>query len=188
MMITNTIISKSWKLWRDTSPLRPLKHLANRVGPLEQRSTSPFRPLCCRSWLAGGRRCSGLGVRRYDHVAVYDDDNIKKSKLARQPTRSSAGPVCYSPVPAQGRLRLRLQTQRGTRMASARRGESTTDDAMAVEMGRQSSGHHSDSSDNDGEAADFSPILHKKEMLERKYDDDDDDDGAFSQTESEGPP
>ncbi len=25
-------------------------------------------------------------------------------------------------------------------------------------------------------------------MLERKYDDDDDDDGAFSQTESEGPP
>ncbi len=89
---------------------------------------------------------------RYDHVAVYDDDNIKKSKLARQPTRSSAGPVCYSPVPAQGRLRRRLQTQRGTRMASARRGESTTDDAMAVEMDRQASGHR-DSSDNDGEAA-----------------------------------
>jgi hypothetical protein len=61
---------------------------------------------------------------------------------------------------------------------AARRGESTTDDAMAVEMDRQSSGH-CDSSDNDGEVADFSPSIHKKEMLERKYDDDDDDDGAF---------
>ncbi len=30
-----------------------------------------------------------------------------------------------------------------------------------------------------GEAADFSPSLHKKEMLERKYDDDDDDDGVL---------
>jgi hypothetical protein len=65
-------------------------------------------------------------------------------------------------------------------MASARRGESTTDDAMAVEMNRQSSGHR-DSIDNDGEAADFSSSLHKEEMLERKYDDDDDDDGAFSE-------
>jgi hypothetical protein len=72
-------------------------------------------------------------------------------------------------------------------MASARRGESTTDDAMAVEMDRQSSGHRN-SSDDDGEAADFSPSLHKKEMLERKYDDDYDDDVAFSQTESKGPP
>ncbi len=95
--------------------------------------------------------CFRTDVRRHDHVAVYDDDNIKKSKLARQPTRSSAGPVCYSPVPSQGRLRRRLQTQRGTRMASASRGKSTTDDAMAVEMDRQSSGH-CDSSDNDGEA------------------------------------
>ncbi len=69
--------------------------------------------------------CFRADVRRHDHVAVYDDDNIKKSKLARQPTRSSAGPVCYSPVPSQGRLRRRLQTQRGTRMASARRGKST---------------------------------------------------------------
>ena len=74
--------------------------------------------------------CFRADVRRHDHVAVYDDDNIKKSKLARQPTRSSAGPVCYSPVPAQGSLRRRLQTQRGTRMASARRGISTTDDDM----------------------------------------------------------
>ncbi len=65
-------------------------------------------------------------------------------------------------------------------MASARRGESTTDDVMAVEMNRQSGGHR-DSSDDDGEAADFSPNLHKKEMLERKYDDDNDDDGAFSE-------
>ena len=65
-------------------------------------------------------------------------------------------------------------------MASARRGKSTTDDAMAVEMDRQSSGH-CDSSDNDGEAADFSPSLHKNEMLERKYDDDNDDDGDFSE-------
>jgi hypothetical protein len=65
-------------------------------------------------------------------------------------------------------------------MASARRGESTTDDAMAVEMDRQSSGH-CDSSDNDGEAADFSRSLHKKEIFERKYDDDDDDDGDFSE-------
>jgi hypothetical protein len=65
-------------------------------------------------------------------------------------------------------------------MESARRGESTTDDAMAVEMDRQSSWHR-DSSDNDGEAADFSSSVHKKEMLERKYDDDDDDDGAFSE-------
>jgi hypothetical protein len=70
--------------------------------------------------------------------------------------RSSAGPVCYSPMPAQGRLCRKLQTQCGTRMASARRGESTTDDAMAVEMDRKSSGQH-DSSDNDGEAADFNP-------------------------------
>ena len=124
--------------------------------------------------------CFRTDVRRHDHVAVYDDDNIKKSKLARQPTRSSAGPVCYSPVPSQGRLRRRLQTQRSTRMASARRGKSTTDDAMAVEMDRQSSGH-CDSSDNDVEAADFSPSLHKKEMLERKYDDDNDDDGDFSE-------
>jgi hypothetical protein len=65
-------------------------------------------------------------------------------------------------------------------MASARHGESTTDDAMAVEMDRQSSGHR-DSSDNDGEAADFSPSLHKKEMIECKYDDDDDNDDAFSE-------
>ncbi len=93
-------------------------------------------------------------------MAGYEDDNIKKSKLACQPIRSSARPVCYNPVPAQGRLRLRLKTQRGTRMASARRGELTTDDAMAVEMDRQSSGH-SDSSDNNGEAADFSLSLHK---------------------------
>ncbi len=53
---------------------------------------------------------------------------------------------------------------------------------MTVEMNRQSSGHR-DSRDDDGEAADFSPSLHKKEMLERKYDDDNDDDDAFSQTE-----
>jgi hypothetical protein len=46
-------------------------------------------------------------------------------------------------------------------MASARRGESTTDDAMAVKMDRQSSGHRN-SSDNDGEAAYFSQSLHKK--------------------------
>ena len=65
-------------------------------------------------------------------------------------------------------------------MASTRRGKSTTNDAMAVEMDRQSSGH-CDSSDNDGEAADFSPSLHKKEMLEQKYDDDDDDDVDFSE-------
>ncbi len=58
---------------------------------------------------------------------------------------------------------------------------------MAVEMDRQSSGH-TDSSDYDGEEADFSLSLHKKEMFKRKYDDDDDDDGAFSQTESEGLP
>jgi hypothetical protein len=55
---------------------------------------------------------------------------------------------------------------------------------MAVEMDRQSSGH-CNSNDNDGEAADVSPSLHKKEMLEHKYDDDDDDngmdDGAFSE-------
>jgi hypothetical protein len=108
---------------------------------------------------------------------------LKKAK----PTRYSAGPERYSPVSAQGRQRRRLQTHRGTGMASARRGESTTDDAMAAEMNRQSSGHR-DSSDYDGEAADYSPSLRKKEMLEGKYDDDDDDDGAFSQTESEGPP
>ena len=65
-------------------------------------------------------------------------------------------------------------------MASARRGESTTDDAMAADMHLQSSGQRS-SSDDDGEAADFSPSLHKKEMLERKYDDDNDDDGDFSE-------
>jgi hypothetical protein len=56
-------------------------------------------------------------------------------------------------------------------MASARHGKSTTDDAMAVEMNWQSSGHR-DSSDDDGEGADFSPSLHEKERLERKYDDD----------------
>ncbi len=81
-------------------------------------------------------------------------------------------------MPAQGRLRRQLQTQRGTQMASARCGESTTDDVMAVEMNRQSSGHR-DSIDDDGEAADFSLSLHKKEMLERKYDADYDNDGAF---------
>ncbi len=54
-------------------------------------------------------------------------------------------------------------------------------------MNRQSSRHRYSSDDN-GEAADFSPSLFRKEMLERKYDDDDDDDGAFSQTDSEGPP
>ncbi len=109
----------------------------------------------------------------------YMTMTTSKNRVARQPTRSSGGPVCYSPVPAQGRLRRRLQTQRGTRMASARRGKSTTADAMAVEMDRQSSGHCY-SSDNNGEAADFSPSLHKKEMLEGKYDDDDDYDGDFS--------
>jgi hypothetical protein len=70
-------------------------------------------------------------------------------------------------------------------MASARRGESTTDDAMVVEM--ESSGHR-DSSDDDGKAADFSLSLHKKETLERKYDDDYDYDVAFFQTGSGGPP
>ncbi len=110
---------------------------------------------------------------------------LKKAK----PTRYSAGPVRYSPVPAQGRLRRRLQTQCGTRMASARRRESTTDDVMALdsEMNRLSTGHR-DSIDDDGEEADFSPSLHEKEMLERKYDDNYDDDGVFFQTESEGPP
>ncbi len=102
-------------------------------------------------------------------MAVYDDDNIKKSKLARQPTRSSAGPVCYSPVPPRAACAL-----------GARRGKSTTDDAMAVEMDRQSSGHCY-FSDNDGEAADFSLSLHKNEMFECKYDDDDDDDVDFSE-------
>ncbi len=71
-------------------------------------------------------------------------------------------------------------------MTSARRQQSPVDDAMAVEMDRQSSGH-SDSSDDNCEAADCSPSLHKKEMLEREYDDDDDDDGAFSENGSEGP-
>jgi hypothetical protein len=118
-------------------------------------------------------------------VAVYDDDNIKKSKLACHLILSSAGHVCYSPVPAQGSLRLRLESKRGTQMASARSGESTTDDAMAVDIDRKSSGH-CDSSDDNGEAADFSLSLHEKEMLEHKYDDDNGDDGA--QTESEGPP
>jgi hypothetical protein len=54
-------------------------------------------------------------------------------------------------------------------------------------MDWQSSGNR-DSSDDDGEEADFSLSLHKKEMFGRKYDVDDDDDGAFSQTESEGLP
>jgi hypothetical protein len=58
---------------------------------------------------------------------------------------------------------------------------------MAVEMDLQSSGNRN-SSDDYGEAADFSQSLHKKELLKRKYDDDDDYDGAFFQTESEGPP
>jgi hypothetical protein len=135
--------------------------------------------------------CFRADFHRYDHVAIYDDDSIKKiikkSKLARQPTRSSAGPVCYSPVPAQGRLRRRLQTQSGTLMASARRRESTINNAMAVEIDLQSSGNR-DSSDDNGEAPVFSPSPHKKEMLEHKYNDDNDNDGAFSQTESEGPP
>ncbi len=91
--------------------------------------------------------CFRADVRRYDHVAGYEDDNIKKKAM---PTRYSAGPVRYSPVPAQGRLRRRLKTQRCTRMASARRGESTTDDAMAVETNWQSSGHR-DFSDDDGD-------------------------------------
>ncbi len=69
-------------------------------------------------------------------------------------------------------------------MASASRGESTTDDAMAVEMDRQSShdsSGHCYSSDNNGEAADFSLSLHKKEMLKHKYDDDNDYDGDLSE-------
>ena len=72
-------------------------------------------------------------------------------------------------------------------MLSARRGESTDADAMAVQMDRHSS-QHGNSSDDDAEEADFSPSLHKKEMLERDFDCDDDDDGAFSDAESEGPP
>ncbi len=56
-------------------------------------------------------------------------------------------------------------------------------------MNRQSSGHY-DSSEDDGEEAEFQsepPSIRKnfKEMLERKYDDDHDDDDTFSQTESE---
>jgi hypothetical protein len=46
---------------------------------------------------------------------------------------------------------------------------------MAADMNWQSSGHR-DSSDDDGEAADFSPSPLRKEMIERKCDDDDDDD------------
>jgi hypothetical protein len=42
-----------------------------------------------------------------------------------------------------------------------------TDDAMAVEMDRQTS-ENRDSSDDNSEGADFSLSLHKKEMLERK--------------------
>ncbi len=95
-------------------------------------------------------------------MAVYDDDNIKKSKLARQLILSSAGPLCYSPVPAQGSLHLLLESKRCTRMASAHSGESTTDDAMAVEIDRKSSVHR-DSSDDNGEAADFSLSLHDKD-------------------------
>jgi hypothetical protein len=71
-------------------------------------------------------------------------------------------------------------------MSSARRGESTTDDAMAADMHWQSSGQRS-SSDDDGEAAEFSPSLYQKEMRGREYDDDDDD-SAYYQSGSEGPP
>ena len=57
------------------------------------------------------------GVRRFDHGSGYNDDTIKKFKWARRPTRLSAGPVRYSPAPAQGRLRRRLQTQSGAQNA-----------------------------------------------------------------------
>ena len=72
-------------------------------------------------------------------------------------------------------------------MLSARRGESTDADAMAVQMDCHSS-HHGNSSSDDAEEADCSPSLHKEEMLERKFDYDDDDDGALSDTESMEPP
>ena len=58
---------------------------------------------------------------------------------------------------------------------------------MAVQMDQDSS-LHGNSSGDDAEEADFSPSLHKKEMLEREFDYDDDDDGAFSDAESAGPP
>ena len=57
------------------------------------------------------------GVGQFDHGSAYYDDIIKKFKWARPPTRLSAGPVGYSPAPAQGRLRRRLQTQRGAQNA-----------------------------------------------------------------------
>ncbi len=75
-------------------------------------------------------------------------------------------------------------------MLSARRGESTGANAMAVQMDPHSS-EHGNSSDNhgeDSEEADYSPSLHKKEMLEREYDDDDDDGGAFSENGPDGLP
>ena len=74
------------------------------------------------------------GVRQFDHGSGYNDDTIKKFKCARRPTRLSAGPVRYSPAPAQGRLRPGPAVENTTRhsMASARREESIADNAHSV--------------------------------------------------------
>jgi hypothetical protein len=57
---------------------------------------------------------------------------------------------------------------------------------MTVQMDRCSS-EHGNSSEDHGAVTDYSPSLHKKEMLERD-EDADEDDGALSATEPEGPP
>jgi hypothetical protein len=69
-------------------------------------------------------------------------------------------------------------------MASTRHRDSTATDAMAVLLDSRSSDQRI-SIDNNAEEADFSPSLHKKEMLEREYNDDDE---AFSDNGSDGQP
>ncbi len=117
--------------------------------------------------------CFRADVRRYDHVAVYDDDNIKKKQ---------SQPDILLGLYVTAQCLLRAACAGGCKHNAAREWQAPVaeNQPQAVEMDRQSSGYQ-DSSDNDGEAADFSQGLHKKEMLERKYDDDDDDDCAFSE-------
>ncbi len=96
--------------------------------------------------------------------------------------KSSAGPG--PPAPAVANTTRHANGQRPLRRINHRRCYGSGDEQAIQWASRFQCRQIVDN----GEAADISPSLHRKEMLECKYDDDDDDDGAVSQTYSEGPP
>ncbi len=86
---------KNWKNWKN------FFQFGSR-SPKEQVRSVTIHPTLSEHYFF-------TDVRWFDHGSGYNADIIKKFKLARLPTRSSAGLVRYSPAPSQGRLRRRLK-------------------------------------------------------------------------------